>query len=271
MEIVFWGVRGSTPCASSVFQVYGGHTSCVSVYVDGQFLVFDAGSGMIDIGPYLGQQNITNIHLFLSHVHLDHILGLPFFASIWKPSHTIDIYAGHLTELGGIKKVLQRVLTPPIFPVPLEKFPANIRYQDLLPQESIALSNQVLVKTFVLNHPNKATGYRVEFKNKSVCYITDNEHTPGKLDLGLVEFIKKADLVIYDSTYTDAEYPSHINWGHSTWEEGIRLCQAAEVKSYAVFHHDPSHNDSCMQEIEQKVKQIWEKAFVARQGMKITL
>ena len=117
------------------------------------------------------------------------------------------------------------------------------------------------------NHPNGATGYRIEHDGKSICYVTDTEHIVGKPDENVLALIEGADLVIYDSTYNDEEFPAKIGWGHSTWEEGIRLCKMANVKQLAIFHHDPDHNDDFMRDVEQKAREQWEGALVSREHM----
>ena len=118
---------------------------------------------------------------------------------------------------------------------------------------------------------NGATAYRFDYQGKSCCYVTDTEHVPGKLDQVILDLIAGADLVIYDSTYTDKEYLSHVGWGHSTWQEGVRLCQAAGVKQYAIFHHDPDHDDEFMSHLESEAHHLWSGAFVARENMRVTL
>jgi phosphoribosyl 1,2-cyclic phosphodiesterase len=122
------------------------------------------------------------------------------------------------------------------------------------------------VRTAALNHPNGATGYRIEFGGKAVCYVTDTEHVLNRPDQNVLGLIEGADLVIYDSTYTDEELPAHIGWGHSTWQEGIRLSRAAKVRRLAIFHHEPNHDDTFMGRVAREAKAEWKGAFVAREG-----
>jgi phosphoribosyl 1,2-cyclic phosphodiesterase len=129
----------------------------------------------------------------------------------------------------------------------------------------------LVVRTCALNHPDGATGYRLEWAGKSVCYVTDVEHHPGQLDQTVLDLIKDADLVIYDCTYTDDEFPNHVGWGHSTWQQGIRLCRAANVGQLAIFHHNPDHTDTMMAEIEAEAKQVWPNVIVARDEMALFL
>jgi phosphoribosyl 1,2-cyclic phosphodiesterase len=123
----------------------------------------------------------------------------------------------------------------------------------------------------MLNHPQGATAYRLEYQGRSVCYVTDVEHQPGRIDDALVNFLGAADLVIYDCTYCDDNFLKHLGWGHSTWQEGVRLCQAAGAKQLAIFHHDPDNNDTAMDAIAVKASSLWSGAFVAREGRSLAL
>lgn len=181
------------------------------------------------------------------------------------------IMAGGLRPTGGVREVLSGQMAAPNFPVPLDALHAELEFQDFAPGDSFALSRTVGVRTAALNHPDGATGYRVEYAGKTLCYVTDTEHRPGMRDENVLSLIEGADLVIYDSTYTDAEFPSRIGWGHSTWQEGARLCQEAEAKRLAIFHHDPDHDDTFMDRLEADAKSAWPSAFAAREGMSFEL
>ena len=123
------------------------------------------------------------------------------------------------------------------------------------------------VRTALLNHPNDATGYRIEYKGKSMCLITDTEHIPGKPDENILDLIEGADLVIYDATYTEEEFPSRVGWGHSTWNEGVKLCQMANAKRLGIFHHDPEHGDIFMDNLAAEAKKAWDGTFVVQENM----
>ena len=133
------------------------------------------------------------------------------------------------------------------------------------------LFDDVNIRTAPLNHPNGATGYRIEHGGKSAVYVTDTEHVPGQPDQNILGLIEGADVVIYDSTYTEDEFPSKIDWGHSTWNEGMRLCQAAKVKQLAIFHHEPDHDDDFMDKLTAEAAEAWDGTFVCREGMEIIL
>lgn len=272
MKVQFWGVRGSTPCSSPDLLRYGGNTSCVSVQCDNSLLIFDAGSGIRDLGRWVQQTGFSRADLFLSHVHWDHILGLPFFAPLFESSFQLHIRAGNLKQAGhAIRDVLAVQMSAPFFPVTLDSFTAKVTYEDFVAGESIAISDQIDIQTAALSHPQGATGYRVNHCGKSVCYVTDTGHEPGTLDPVILRLIDRADLVIYDSTYTDAEFPQFASWGHSTWQQGVRLCQAAQAKQLMIFHHDPDHNDGFMDEVAREAQQLWAGAHVAQEGTTLTI
>ena len=270
MKVHFLGVRGSTPCADNRFSQYGGHTSCVLVEVDDSIFIFDAGSGIVNASGIALQLAKKECHLFFSHVHLDHIMGLPFFAPLWFKDYTVNIRAGSLAKYGGIKDFFTRTLTEPLFPIPFAAFPGNIQCEDFTPGHMYTLGNSQ-IDTFGLNHPNGAVAYRLTYDGKSLCYVTDHEHGNESNREGLVEFIRGTDMFIYDSTFGDDNYPKFKGWGHSTWQEALRLGDDAGVAQTAIFHHDPQNTDDKMAIIEDQVLQASNRAFVSRQGMILTI
>ena len=234
-KVKFWGVRGSIACPSPSRIAFGGNTSCIEVSLGGHRIILDAGTGIRNLGHWMLKKNVKNARVLMSHTHWDHINGFPFFTPAFMKDHHFTIMAGHLIDTGGIQKVLAGQMAQPTFPVPLEMMAANLDYADFRAGDSFNLWRGVKIRTAPLNHPNGATGYRIEFKGKAMVYITDTEHVIGKPDENILGLIEGADLVIYDSTYTDMEFPAKMGWGHSTWQEGVRLCRAAEVKYVGDF------------------------------------
>lgn len=271
-RIKFWGVRGSIACASAEHIRYGGNTSCIEVQVGDRRFVLDAGTGIRNLGQAFFKHDVREIHLLLTHTHWDHINGFPFFGPAYDPRRTIHIMAGHLLQNNSsIEEVLSTQMHNPMFPVPLEAMQATKRFEDFRAGAVFQLYPDVRVVTAPLNHPNGATGYRIEYNGKAMVYVTDTEHIPGKPDQNILGLIEGADVVIYDSTYTEQEFPSKIGWGHSTWNEGMRLCQAAGAKKLAIFHHDPDHDDVFMDKLAQEAARTWSNAFVCREGMEVEL
>ena len=267
MEVTFWGVRGTIPCPSKRHVGYGGNTSCVEVTAGGHTIVLDAGTGVRTLGGSLMKRGVRKGALLFTHTHWDHIHGFPFFAPAYDKRCDFRILAGHLSDTaGGIRGVLGAQMAGPTFPIPLETMSARLECEDFRSGDHFQLARGLHVRTAALNHPNGATGYRIEFGGKSVCYVTDTEHVLNRPDQNVLGLIEGADLVIYDSTYTDEELPAHIGWGHSTWQEGIRLSRAAKVRRLAIFHHEPNHDDTFMGRVAKEAKAQWKGAFVAREG-----
>ncbi len=271
-KVKFWGVRGSIACPSPDHVVYGGNTSCVEISVGGHVFILDAGTGIRALGRDLLRRGVTSATLLLTHTHWDHINGFPFFAPAFSPDFSLRIMAGHLSgKPGGIRAVLANQMENPTFPVPLSAMRGAVCFDDFAAGDTLAFPPGVVVRTGALNHPNGSTGYRIEHGGVSVCYVTDTEHLPGQPDRNVLDLIAGADLVIYDSTYTDDEFPAKVGWGHSTWQEGVRLAQAAGVKQLVLFHHDPDHDDACMARIEAEAVALLPGTIAARDGMELTM
>ena len=272
LTIRFWGVRGSIPCPGPETIRYGGNTSCVEVRCGRHMMIFDGGSGLRPLGNALVAGGRTvDLDLFYSHTHFDHIVGLPFFAPAYSAGNRIRFWSGHLKPESDIKTVLEKMMSAPLFPVPIDILAARLEFRDFVAGETLSPHNGVKLVTAPLNHPDRATGYRIEFAGKAVAYITDTEHHAGQSDPEVLKLMHHADIAIYDSTYTDEEYPSHRHWGHSTWEEGVRLAKQAGAKQLVIFHHDPSHTDDMMDRIAADAAKLRRGTIVAREGLVLQL
>ncbi|MFO0742412.1 MAG: MBL fold metallo-hydrolase [Labilithrix sp.] len=272
MRATFWGVRGSIACPGPSYARVGGNTSCVEIDVGGETIILDAGTGLRGLGESLHERRARSSTILLSHTHWDHTCGLPFFKPMYDPEHSVQIVAGHaLASPGRIHGVLSAQITPPHFPLSLEEMHASVSFADLSPGTSFEIGRRVDVRTTALAHPGGATGFRIEHAGRALAYVTDTEHDPLRLDTKILALIDGADVVIYDSTYTDEEFDAHRGWGHSTWQEGVRLCRAAGAKRLAIFHHDPAHDDAFMRRLAHEAKRMWEGAFVAHEGLTIEL
>jgi phosphoribosyl 1,2-cyclic phosphodiesterase len=269
----FWGVRGSIACPGSQYVKYGGNTSCVEVKCGDRLYIFDAGTGLRPLGNLLLSENAPiDADIFLSHTHMDHIAGIPFFRPAFLPQNTFRFWAGHLIDERPLKDALSQMMSDPLFPVPLDIFQANMSYHNFQCGEIKQFADDVILRTGKLNHPNGATGYRLEYRDKSICYVTDTEHYEGRRDPNIMTLVKNADIMIYDASYTDEEYPNYKFWGHSTWEEGVRLADEANVQKLVIFHHDPSHDDAFMDRISAKAEKMRPGGVVvAQEGMVIEL
>jgi len=264
----FWGVRGSVPCPGPGTVRYGGNTACVEVRCGEHRLIFDAGTGLRMLGRAFGNHQGLAAHVLLSHTHIDHVAGFPFFRPAYSPNNRFEFWAGHLGgRTGALQAVLADLMKAPIFPVPMNIMHACIAFHDFAAGEVLRPAPGVVIRTAPLNHPNGATGYRVEYDGRAVCYVTDTEHRAGALDQEILALIRGSQIVIYDAMYTDEEYPRYRGWGHSTWREGAKLCEAAGAGRLVAFHHDPDHDDDALDRIAQAMEQVRPGSLVAREGL----
>lgn len=263
----FWGVRGSIACPGPDTARYGGNTPCVEIRCGSRLLIFDAGTGLRELGASIAAEGVTDLDLFLSHTHIDHVVGFPFFCYLFKPQNKLRVWSGHLEGDQTTEGVLRQLMAEPLFPVPVDIFTADVCFNDFNAGETLNPQDGITLRTAMLNHPQNATGYRVEFGGKSICYVTDTEHFEDGPDKNILSLIEGADIVIYDATFTDAEYPDYKGWGHSTWEEGARLCAAANVGTFVIFHHAPERSDDDMERIAAAAEKMRPGSIVAREGM----
>ena len=267
----FWGVRGSVPVSGARYGRYGGNTSCVEVRCGGTVLVFDAGSGLRELGQALAREGCADLDLFLSHSHVDHVIGFPFFAFAFRGGNRLRVWSGHQGEGGTTEGAVRHLMSAPLFPITPDLFPAEVSFHDFRaggrPGGELLAKRGISIRTAPLRHPNGAVGYRVEYGGRSICYVTDTEHEPGAPDENVLALAAGADVMIYDAMFTDEELPRHRGWGHSTWEEGARLCRAAGVATYAIFHHAPERDDEALDRIGAAARRLFPGSVVAREGM----
>lgn len=272
--IRFWGVRGSIACPGPQTVRYGGNTSCLEMRIDGHLLIFDGGTGLRVLGMKLLSEMPLDAKLFFTHSHWDHIQGFPFFVPAFVPGNKFEIYGAIAPNGSTIEQRLNDQMLHPNFPVPLQIMGADLKFCDIEVGETVQVKD-VKVETALLNHPGEAVGYRVSWGGKVAAYISDTEHYPDRLDENVLWLSRDADVMIYDATYTDSEYNSEksskVGWGHSTWQEAVKVAKAANVKRLVIFHHDPLHNDDFMDEVAQNTKELFPNSVVAQEGMVIDL
>jgi phosphoribosyl 1,2-cyclic phosphodiesterase len=272
IKITFWGVRGSIACPGAAHARYGGNTPCIEVRCGDKIIIFDGGTGLRPLGDrFLHTGERLDADLFLSHLHLDHVSGLPFFTPMFAPGHRLRIWAGNLLPKFTLKQALRTMMSAPLFPIEVESFKAKIDYHDFHAGETITPHTGLTLRTAKLNHPDGAVGYRLEYEGKIFAYITDTETPPDLLDPGILALALGADLAVFDTTYTDEEIATRRGWGHSTWKDGIRVANAANAKTLCLFHHDPSHDDAAMDSIGCQAQSARPGTLIAREGMTIEL
>ncbi len=232
-------------------------------------LIFDAGTGIRPAGLSMLQSGVRDMHLFFTHFHYDHVLGLPFFSPLYDPSIRLEIWSGHMAGVMTTKHMLHDLMRAPWFPIEISICRADVVSRNFKPGDVLRPWPEITLRTGSLNHPGGCIGYRVEYGGRAVALISDTEHVDGTPDANVLALIEKADLVIYDAAYTDEEMETRRGFGHSTWQEGIRLCKAAGAKKLALFHHDPFRTDTELAYIEAQARQAFPGAFAARDGQSL--
>ncbi len=270
MTLRFWGVRGSLPAPGAATTRYGGNTICVELRCGPHLLILDAGSGLRELGCALAATAVpVDADVLLSHTHLDHICGLPFFQPMYDPAARLRFWAGHLSPPSRIAEALRLSWSPPLMPDMDAEFRAGRTFHDFTPGDALKLRPGLSVSTAPLRHPGGAIGYRIEWAGASFCYITDTEHPAVGLDDTLLRFIAGTHVMIYDATYTEAEYVSRVGWGHSTWQAAVALADAAMVGRLVLFHHDPWHDDTAMHAIARAAARRRRGTVTAQEGMRM--
>lgn len=271
IRVRFWGVRGSLPSPSPTMQRGGGQTSCVEIRCGGDVLLFDAGTGLSLAGAQLMAEGVRDYDLFLTHCHYDHIMGLPFFKPLFSGGARVSVWSGHLHGAMTTRQIIEDFMRPPYFPVTPKVCDAAVAFNDFTPGDVLRPRQRIAIATAPLNHPGGAVGYRIEYRGCGIAYVTDTEHKPGTTDENVIRLIAGADLVIYDSAYTEAELSHLRGFGHSTWEEAVRLCRLAGAKRLALFHHSHTRDDAALDAIEAQARARFAGAFAARDGLQLAL
>ncbi|NJK37938.1 MAG: MBL fold metallo-hydrolase [Oscillatoriales cyanobacterium RM2_1_1] len=268
--VQFWGVRGSIPTPGKDTVRYGGNTSCIEMRVAGKRLIFDGGTGLRVLGDSLMQEAPVEAYIFFTHYHWDHIQGFPLFTPAFTPGNCFKIYGATPPEGESMKQHFVERILHTNSPVPLKGLRADLQFNELKVGDRVTLDG-IEIQTGQLNHPNTAMGYRVTWNGKTVVYCSDTEHFPEGIDENVLNLAQGADVLIYDAMYTDEEYHNvkspKIGWGHSTWQEAIKMAEAANIKQVVIFHHDPTHTDDFLDEVEQQVQAAFPHMVMAKEGL----
>ena len=270
MKITLWGTRGCIPSLEPDTARYGGNTACVEVRgSNGTLLVLDAGTGIKRLGANL-EPSISRVDILLSHLHLDHILGLGFFGPIDKPDMEIHIW-GPPSLTMDLRSRLARYLSPPIFPIHLRDLRSCLTLHDVS-RGRFEIGGLVITSDLVC-HPGPTFGYRITEDGNSIAYLPDHEpalgarHFPEDPDwTSGFTLASGVDILIHDAQYTEAEYTNHVGWGHSSLTHALAFAAAADVGAMVTFHHDPTHNDVLLDELIQDARKTSDLTFELAPG-----
>ncbi len=305
MFVKFWGVRGSIPCPGSDTCKYGGNTACIEIrfHETDRLIIIDAGSGLRELGNYMVAHDLPKgpiqADLFLTHTHWDHILGFPFFAPVYIPGTKLNVYGPVTYETDSLKDIVGGQLSYQYFPIRQSELAAEIKYHNMKAGR-VDLGDDIVLTTKYLNHPILCLGYRFEYRGRVVCtaydtepfqnvFCTDPEDpsydeamaAEGELvareeNERVEEFIRESDLLVYDAQYTHAEYESSKKgWGHSAIEAVTATAKRLNIKTTALFHHEPVRTDAQLDELSKIHCSAGasgrQEIFFAREGMQIEL
>lgn len=267
MKIKFWGVRGSIPSPGPKTQRYGGNTTCIEVRTDdNELIILDGGTGIFTFAQELLKELPVTAHIFNTHSHWDHIQGLPFFIPIFIPGNTIHLYGAFDPISGaGPERIMNIQMQYSYFPVREAEMRSRIHYVTVMPHELVKIGNTNITPT-LLNHPVVNLGYRIDCNGKSIFFTGDHEphyniYEPGEdsyadyqalieeQKASILQAMKGVDILIADSSYTEAEYPSKKGWGHGTFDSCIEMAKSAGAKILYCTHHEPTRSDDDLEKV----------------------
>jgi phosphoribosyl 1,2-cyclic phosphodiesterase len=277
MQARVWGCRGSLAAPGPETLRYGGNTSCVEVRLAGSTLVLDAGTGIRALGVALDRDPVDELHILLSHLHLDHLQGLGFFRPLFRPGVDVHVW-GPASPVQSLADRIAIYLSPPLFPVRLADIPAHVTFHDA-PEEAVTIGS-ASVRAAKVTHQGPTVAYRIEEGGRTLVYLPDHEPSiGGHLSNEPSEWISghdiahDADVLFHDAQYRDDEYPQHVGWGHSCIEHVMGFAGKAGVTAVVLFHHDPYHIDDELDALLAEARRQWdgpdEQVRLAREGMTI--
>lgn len=254
MHVKIWGCRGSLPVSGPDFQTYGGSTSCVEVRTsDDTLIVLDAGTGIRSLGLDLQGKKAKSVHLLITHLHLDHIMGIGFFMPLWNEEINLNVW-GPPSQFRSFQEQLVRYVSPPLFPIHIGDAPDSLSIHDV-PDDEWQIGSATVTAAAVQHH-GPTIGYRITDDGRSFTYLPDHEPARGiswdKADptrLSGYRLAHDADVLIHDAQYSVDEYQARVGWGHSSIEDAVRFAEAVRTKQLMMFHHDPMNPDARLEEL----------------------
>ena len=257
IDVSFHGVRGSTPCSCPTVQRYGGNTSCVSIEAQGHDpIVFDLGTGLRPWGRSMSHGDPMTVHALVTHLHWDHVQGLPFFSPLQSPETALHVY-GPGDGGTSMAATFAAFMTPPFFPIEVGDLPARIEFHDAHHDDFSLDGTDVMVRP--VPHCGKTNGYRVTRNGVAVAYSPDHQQPVGRpshVDPAVLELCRDADVLIHDAQFWAHEFEAKATWGHCTPEYAVEVAAQAGVRTLVLFHHDPAHTDEDLDEMTERVAAI---------------
>jgi len=276
-KLSFWGVRGSTPTVDPATWRYGGNTPCLELIApDGTQFILDCGTGLRMLGSRWAAPNggkAPETQILVTHYHWDHIQGIPFFSPLYAENNEFHFYSFRSKYLGrdSLKQVFEAQMALPYFPVDMSAMNAKRKFREVDGGDTFKVGENKITARW-LNHPQGCLGFRIETPAGTVAYATDNEPGDAKLDESLRELAAGADIFINDAQFTPEQLQTtRKGWGHSTWQEGVKVARHAAAKTLVLFHHDPDSTDRMVDSILRQAREEFDSVFAASEGMVITL
>lgn len=261
------GARGTMPCSGRDFLRYGGNTSCFSLDTPQGILIVDAGTGMASVAKDIAKRDACPpVVILFTHFHMDHVIGLPVFAPLYRPGAEVTLMADP-RRAHDWKASLRHFISHPYWPVGLGDGNPTMKLEHLPVQDGGMSRLGVTVTWFAVPHPQECLAYRLSFGGKSVVVSTDTEYAMDNVDAAFVAFCEGADALIFDAQFTPPEYPSHVGWGHSTWEVAVRIAEQAQVRQLVLTHHAPERSDASLGRIVRAARSRFRNTAAAFEGM----
>lgn len=277
VDVSFHGVRGSTPCSCPTVQRYGGNTSCVSVEAEGHDpIVFDLGTGLRPWGCSMAPADPVTVHALVTHMHWDHVQGLPFFTPLQSPETVLNVFGPGDGDL-SMAETFGRFMCPPFFPIRSVDLPAAVRFHDTHHETFELDGTEVMVRP--VPHTGRTNGYRVTRNGVSVAYVPDHQEPIGRpdhVDDAVLELCDGVDLLIHDAQLWQDELHAKATWGHCTPEYALEVAAQSGVRSLALFHHDPGHTDEDLDEMTERIGELGvsrglESVICGTEGLKLSV
>lgn len=262
MKATIWGCRGSVASPGADKITYGGDTSCVEIRLeDGTLIILDAGTGICSLSAAVTAPPSGEIHLLLTHLHMDHVEGFPFFPLLWQPGTTLHVW-GPPSPLMTLKERIARYMSPPLFPIDVHDVPSECTFHDL-PLDTWSIGSAKIL-ALPIEHPGPTVGFRIEENGRSIAYMPDHEpaalgdfasESPDWIDGFAIAH--DVDVLLHDSQYTPDQYESKRGWGHSSYADAVAYAKVTGARQLYLFHHDPTHTDPDLEALLAAAVKVW--------------